>query len=115
MFLLRSIYKTLICSLEFLELFQPNSQSAIKSLTNLVSWICKFGSAIAFPNLQLAWNEYVYIPFLVVSVTLAIIFLIFFPETKGRNLSNNIIFNSQDCQLKTDTADEQKNQRENVI
>lgn len=96
----------------FIELFQPNSQCAIKSLTNLVSWICKFGSAIAFPNLQLEWNEYVYIPFLVVSVVLAIIFLIFFPETKGTNLSDNAF--SQNCQLKTD-VDEQKNQKDIVI
>lgn len=71
------------CCFNFSELFDSTSQTAIKTLTNIVSWTCKFGSAIAFPNLQLGWSELVYVPFLIVSVVLAVAFLVFLPETRG--------------------------------
>ncbi|XP_055629802.1 solute carrier family 2, facilitated glucose transporter member 1-like isoform X2 [Toxorhynchites rutilus septentrionalis] len=70
------------------ELFEVGPRSAAMALGSLSSWSCNFLVAMSFLNLQSIWGAFVFLPFAVTCVLLAILLKLYLPETRGRHISS---------------------------
>lgn len=69
------------------EIVEMAPRSAAMSLGSLTSWFCNFTVAMTFPALQRAWGAYVFLPFAVCCILVAILHGIYLPETRGKDVS----------------------------
>lgn len=69
------------------ELFEVGPRPAAMAMGSLASWTCNFIVGMTFPTLQSLWGAFVFLPFAIVCVLLAILLRIYLPETRGKDAS----------------------------
>jgi MFS transporter, SP family, solute carrier family 2 (facilitated glucose transporter), member 3 len=72
----------------FLELFQVGPRPAAMSIGSIASWTGNFLVGMTFPPLSLLWGAWVFLPFTVVCLALALLLKVYLPETRGRDPSD---------------------------
>lgn len=57
------------------------------AIGSVASWSCNFIVGMLFPTLRTYWEAFVFIPFSIVCIGLAIFLKMYLPETRGKDSS----------------------------
>lgn len=69
------------------ELFEVGPRPAAMAIGSVASWSCNFIVGMCFPTFQALWNAFVFVPFSIVCIVLALFLRVYLPETRGRDPS----------------------------